>query len=128
MALNTSIINSIFGLPFVLIGLFLTFGRKIVDMMRRKRTIYGVTDKRIIILRGASEQRLITLDMKDITSVSFGERKDGHGSVFFNDPGRTHNLGQLMHLPSMRPLSPTFEVIHDPKHVHDIIIEQQEQG
>ncbi|MCH2200124.1 MAG: hypothetical protein MK081_15215 [Flavobacteriales bacterium] len=93
VALDTFIFTSILSLPFVLIGLFLTFGRMIVDMIRRKRTIYGVTDKRNIILRGASEQILITLDMKAIRSVTFGERKDGYGFVFFNEPGRTNNLG-----------------------------------
>jgi len=39
---------SLFGLPFVIIGLFFVFGRFIIDAKQRENTIYGLTEERII--------------------------------------------------------------------------------
>jgi len=38
---------ALWGVPFVLLGLYLVFGRFITDASIRRRTIYGVTDKRV---------------------------------------------------------------------------------
>jgi len=42
----------LFGIPFVVIGLFLVFGRFFIDAWMRERTYYGITEKRIIRVTG----------------------------------------------------------------------------
>ena len=39
---------ALFGIPFVLIGLYFIFGRFIYKMRRKLTTVYGLTDSRIL--------------------------------------------------------------------------------
>ena len=47
----TSAFMALFGLPFVVIGLYLIFGRFLVDAWIRKNTTYALTDQRALVLR-----------------------------------------------------------------------------
>ena len=39
----------LWGIPFVLVGLYIMFGRFVVDARMRARAAYGLTDRRIIM-------------------------------------------------------------------------------
>jgi hypothetical protein len=54
----------LFGLPFVLIGLYLVFGRFIVDARLRGKTFYGVTSERIIIVTNPFGRRIKSLNLR----------------------------------------------------------------
>src|SRR5215469_2573528 len=49
---SISLFMVLWGIPFVLIGLYLMFFRFIVDARRREHTCYGLTDRRAIIVTG----------------------------------------------------------------------------
>ena len=49
---DISPLMSLFGVPFVLVGLFMVFGRFILDARQRANTVYGITEHRIIIKSG----------------------------------------------------------------------------
>lgn len=73
----------LFGIPFVLVGLYLIFGRFFVDAKIRGRTYYGVTNERIIIIDGLFSQQIKSLQLRTLTDISFSERSDGSGCITF---------------------------------------------
>ncbi len=77
------VIFPLFGLPFVLVGLYLIFGRFIIDAKTRERTYYGLTNERIIIVSGLFSRQTKSLQLRTLTDVSLTERVDGSGTITF---------------------------------------------
>ena len=71
---------ALFGVPFVVIGQYLIWGRFFYKRWDRKRTIYAVTTQRILILRRSRLQALFVAQLPPITQST---RADGSGSLVF---------------------------------------------
>lgn len=71
----------LWGIPFVLIGLYLIVGRFCVDARQRAKTYYGVTSERIIIISGLFRRSVKSLLIDVLTDVSLTERSDGTGTI-----------------------------------------------
>lgn len=80
---SVGIIFPLFGLPFVLIGLYLVFGRFIYAHYRRKNTSYAVTDKRIIIMIKRVNKTVRSEKISSITTMDKYVRRDGSGTITF---------------------------------------------
>lgn len=120
------IVFPLFGLPFVLIGLYLVFGRFLVDSRRRSRTFYGVTNDRIIIVSGVFSQTVKSLNLRTLSDLSMTEKRDGSGSITF---GPTHPLASFFGGTSWPTgawnTSPSFELVPDVAEVYRIIRDAQ---
>jgi hypothetical protein len=112
----------IFGLPFVLVGLYIIFGRFFVDARARAKTFYAVTSDRIIILSGLFSRQVKSLQLRTLSDVSFTQKSDGSGTItfgptsfstFLNNPGSSW--------PSARSAVPAFEMIDRVREVYDTI-------
>ncbi|TWB24721.1 hypothetical protein FBZ89_101347 [Nitrospirillum amazonense] len=99
----------LWGLPFVLFGLYFVIGRFFHDAYRRARTVYALTDQRILILSPKSRQ---SLELTSLGEIRLDLADDGSGSVAFGPEvslfGR-HDMG--MTLWTGKPAVPTFELI-----------------
>lgn len=84
-----AIIFALFGLPFVLIGLYMVFGRFLVEARQRSRTFYGVTAHRIIIVAGLFSRKVKSLNLRTVSDLSMSQKTDGSGTITF---GPTHPL------------------------------------
>lgn len=111
----------IWGIPFVAIGLYIVFGRFLVDARVRARTVYGVSNERILIVGGLFSRQTRSLPLRTLSDISLTERADGSGTITFGSqprwPGR---------LPSGWPTAgqtsaPAFEMIERAREVHEII-------
>jgi len=84
---NTSslarILFPLWGIPFVLIGLYMMFGRFFVEAWRRRRIWYGITDRRALIVRTGARRTVTSFDLRSIGEVNFQEHADGTGSLTF---------------------------------------------
>lgn len=103
---------ALFGIPFVLIGIYLTVGRFFHDAWKRKRTVYGVTNERVLIAEQGGT-RSLELRGADITAVE--DHADGTGTITFGDP--VLRRGQ--------PKPPKFTHISGARDVHRLIREQR---
>ena len=73
----------LFGLPFVMIGLYMIVGRFFFEARARARTIYGVTNQRILIVGGARGAQTRSLELSAIPELSLVQHKDGTGTITF---------------------------------------------
>lgn len=75
---------ALFGVPFVLVGLYLIFGRFIYDSWARKNTFYAVTNQRILIRSGGRVTSLTSTNLTSIPEITLQEHPAGRASIFFS--------------------------------------------
>jgi len=115
----------LWGIPFILVGLYIVFGRFFLDARTRGRTFYGITSERIIIVSGLFSRQTKTLQLRTLSDISLTERSDRSGSITF---GPQHPMAQR--LPSGWPGvgqygAPAFDMIERAKEIYDLIRETQ---
>ncbi|NPA31365.1 MAG: hypothetical protein GXO37_05130, partial [Chloroflexi bacterium] len=120
----------LFGLPFLLGGLYLLVGRFLVDARRRARTCYGLTDRRIIILTPGlfGGRQVQSLDLATLGKITLTERANGYGTITFGTEfdwlmrNRAWGAFYPFYLP------PMFEMIPDARQVYNLIRRQQQEA
>ena len=114
----------IFGIPFVLMGLYITVGRFYLDSKVRARTQYGLTDTRVLVSSGRSgSASLTTIPLDALQTISMTEVGDGSGTISFGGGLPVGHFYAGFHLPGMSGFLPTqFELIDDVRTVHDQIL------
>jgi hypothetical protein len=80
---NAPLFFELWGIPFVLIGLYLIAGRFFVDAKRRSKTYYGLTNERVVIVSGNVSSNVKSLQLRTLSDVSLAERADGNGTITF---------------------------------------------
>lgn len=83
----------VFGIPFILAGLYDLVGRFFLKQFRKGRTVYYVTDKRIIILDKSKNKILQEQDIKLIRHINKNVRRSGIGTVEFGNQTIIQLLG-----------------------------------
>lgn len=116
----------LWGIPFVLIGLYIVAGRFFVDAKSRERTFYGVTNERILIVNGLFSRQTKSLPLRTLSDLSLTERADGSGTI---------TLGPAL-MPFMQSLPggwpgadkyspPAFDLIERVKETYELIRQAQ---
>lgn len=115
----------LFGLPFILVGLYICVGRFFADMARRKNTIYGITTERVIIRSGIFNMDTKSINIKNITDLILSEKKDGYGTILFGATSTgTIAFNTLNTWQGSKSVN-GFELIPDAKKVYNILVERQ---
>lgn len=110
----------LWDIPFILIFLYITIGRFFVDMVKRNKTYYALTDERAIIISGVFNQNIKTLDLKKVPEINISAKGNGKGTITFG----ALQLGAWMYAGSSFPSSnknhaaPSFELIDDVRMVY----------
>ncbi|HKK21912.1 MAG TPA: hypothetical protein VJ983_10600 [candidate division Zixibacteria bacterium] len=79
---NGSLGARLWGVPFILIGLYLVVGRFFFDARIRARTYYGLTDRRILILSGYSKLEVKSFEIKSLSRIRLSKSRDGKGTIW----------------------------------------------
>ncbi len=117
---------ALWGIPFVIVAVYITVGRFFVDARVRANTFYGLTNRRVIIVSGMLSRTTTSLPLRTLTDISLEERKDGTGTIYLGrqQPFAAWYAG--MQWPGMgKYQTPCFERIDDVKRVYAQLIERQ---
>jgi Bacterial PH domain len=117
----------LFGVPFVLVGVYIVFGRFFVEAKQRQNTFYALTPQRVIIASGLFSKKVKSLNLKTIPELSLSERSDGSGTVTF---GAQHPMAGLVGGMSAWPgaeqfMGPCFDLVPNARTVYELIRKTQ---
>jgi hypothetical protein len=119
---NAPLLFRLWGIPFVLVGLYLIVGRFFWDAWRRSRTLYALTDQRAIILGGGVTQRLRSLALRALPEISFSEERAGRGTITFGSPTLPFGRFGWPGWPGTAEMAaPAFESIENARSIHELI-------
>lgn len=109
----------IWGVPFVLVGLYMIFGRILVARREARNTTYAITDRRILIASGAFRPSFTALELRNLPGAKVDEDRRGTGSITF---GATSGFQMPPGWPTMGAMyarTPAFIAISDVRRVFD---------
>ena len=109
--------------PFYLAGLHALVGRSWLDARGRRRTAYGLTSERIIIIWGPFRSSTLSLDLDTLVNVRLTEDRHGGGVITFGEAALGERRGAMGWPTSRQDLVPRFELAADAKLVFDMIRE-----
>ena len=120
----------VWGIPFVLMGIYILVGRFFVDAAVRARTCYALTSQRAIILSGYWTRELKSLSLRTLPQVSLKEGPGERGTI---ELGTTAWPGGFMFRGTSWPGArkyqpPCFEMIEDPRRVYDLLRAAQHEA
>ena len=113
---------TLWGVPFVAIGLYITVGRFFVDARVRERTAYGLTNERIVIVSGLFKSSVKSLSLRTLSDMSLKERRDGSGTITFGP------TGNFVASRNGRTAPPAFEGIAHARSVYEAIRDAQKSA
>jgi len=119
---NAPFFFRLFGIPFVLAGLFLMFGRFLLDARVRQSVVYAVTTERILIDRRGLFSSFTALPLVRLPDATLTESRDGRGTIRFGPsvPMWGSRSGWSGWMPSLDP-TPQFLGIENAASVFDLI-------
>lgn len=122
------VLFGLFGIPFVLIGLMIAFGRFTIDSYRRKNTVYGLTESRVIIRSGIFSVSVTSRNIHLQEQISLTEGKGNYGTISFGGDSLANNVTESMSWWPGVEVNPSLESIEEAKNVYNRIIRLQQEN
>ena len=114
------------GLRFIPMVIYIVIvGRLLANLWYRSRLIYGVTDRRAIILSGMRRRSVQSIYLSSLSALTLEERRDGSGTIYFGDP--PSYLRGASGIGFWQGLGPQFFRIADVKTVYTIAQEAMQR-
>jgi hypothetical protein len=123
--LNFTNIFALFGIPFVLIGIYMLFGRFFFEKFRRKNILYGMTSDRLLIRSGIHSKKFNSIQIKALRGITYSKRLDGSGTIVLGTESYMAGLFRGTGWPSGSPMAPVFELIPNVEDVYKQIVNLQ---
>ncbi|MEM8647427.1 MAG: hypothetical protein AAGF86_13925 [Pseudomonadota bacterium] len=110
---------------FVVIGLHITVGRFVMDILERRRTYYGLSGERALIVSNFLNPKVTSVALETVTDLSFDTKPDQSGSIWFGAKAPDFGMQYGQYGTSMPGFGksgpPAFEMIEDVKSVYDAV-------
>lgn len=115
-----------FGIPFLLVGIYITAGRFVVEALQRKKMVYAVTNQRLMVLQGIWNRSVHSINLRSLPEIQLITKRDGSGSIYIGPLagfGRSYrSMGRM----SAFGLT-AFENIPNVRNVHEVIQRAQRE-
>ncbi|MGZ5194945.1 MAG: PH domain-containing protein [Ramlibacter sp.] len=118
---NAPAFFTLWGIPFVLVGLYMVIGRFFFDARQRARTYYAVTSERVLIVSGVLSRKVKSLNLNTLTDISLTETRGGEGDITFGPQSPFPSLFGNSGWPGTQQQSPKFEFVSNAKSVYEKI-------
>lgn len=117
-------IMALFGIPFILVGIYLLIGRFFMDASIRRNTFYAFTDKRVLVRTGIWNQSTDIYKFEDLSHIQFTEKADGSGTILITPSGISQPQDGAKGKAALPLGTIQFELIEDVKAVFLLIQEK----
>lgn len=116
----------LWGIPFILVGLYMSIGRFFYDRQNRANTVYGVTNNRVIIKSGVFKITVESFNIQTMFNMSIDEKQDGSGTIKLDTDNATFASFNIPGLQGRnnKP-APAIELIQNVREVYNLILQQQ---
>jgi hypothetical protein len=121
---------TLWGIPFLVIGLYIIAGRFVHDAMARRRQYYAVTDRRVLFLQTLFGPRFQSIEIGHLPMLELEESRGGRGTISFDSAydmslfGRRRSWG--LWVPALAGASQFFS-IDQPRNVYEMIQRQSDE-
>jgi hypothetical protein len=125
---GTPFIFKIWGIPFILVGLYMVIGRFFVDAKLRQRIYYALTSERILLISGLFSKNIKSLKLKTLDEININTKADGSGTITFgrNNPF-SWSYSSMPWPGSEKFLAPSFDSIVNARQVYELIRRAQRE-
>jgi len=116
----------LWGIPFVIIGLYLIVGRFFHKSYRKKHTYYFVTNQRVIILTDTGRKKISAAFIEQVPAINKTNASNGQGTLrfgnttimdtYYGNSGLEFFAGMYGANPA-----PTFYDVPDVDHVYQLV-------
>lgn len=118
---NAPVFMMLWGVPFVLVGIYLVIGRFIVDSYQRSCTYYAVTDQRALIVCGVFNRQVQGISLQNLNELKLTERVDGSGDIVFGPANPMYGWCSMSWPGMDKKIAPMFEFVENVRQVYDVI-------
>jgi hypothetical protein len=119
------VLFSLWGIPFVLIGLYFIFGRFIYKNYKKKHTYYLVTNQRVIVLTNTRTKKVNAAFIRQVPAINKSGRQGGVGTIRFGNANVMDayygNTGLDFFAGMYGAAAPTFYDVPDADHVYQLV-------
>ncbi len=112
---------------FGLVAFYITLGRFLMDTYSRAKTVYGITNRRIIVQNEGVGGKTHSYDLKTLSNLSLEHGRDGRGTVTIGNAPNGRLVLRGFGFPGMGSyLPPALEMIPDAQQVYELIQDVRE--
>jgi len=124
---NIPIVFPLFGIPFVIMGLYFIFGRFIYKKWKKRRTYYAITNKRVLIITNTNNKKIMAEFIDNIPAINYSQKSNGIGNIRFGNfnfmTDMYENTGMDFFSGFSGKSSPAFFDIDNVKEVYTLVNE-----
>jgi len=121
---------ALFGIPFVVIGQYMIWGRFLYASWKKGKILYAVTNKRVLVVDTGRGRKVTAAFLQQLPAINKSVRGDGIGTITFGLAPVTY--GRRSSVASwdggLSSVVPTFVDVEDAESVYRIVADLREKS